>query len=128
VVLSLEDKSLQQRYPSSWIILKEPVSDIHSLIYYSRLVVSSGDSMAREGAMLGVPAVYCGIRDMKANQLLIDTGGLFHYPLDTGIDTINRLAHGPVDEPARIAFRECLEEDWIDMTAFMHTQINLFKK
>jgi predicted glycosyltransferase len=78
VVLSLEDKSLAKQYPPGWIILQEPVSDIHSLIYYSKLVISSGDSMAREGAMLGVKSIYCGIRDMKANKLLIDEGGLFH--------------------------------------------------
>ena len=128
VVLSLEDKSLANKYPSSWIILQEPVSDIHSLIYYSKLVISSGDSMAREGAMLGVKSIYCGIREMKANQLLIKEGGLFHHPLDTGIDTINKLAAQAVDTNRQEAYRDRLQNKWIDMTAFMHTQINLFKK
>ena len=128
VVLSLEDKSLAKLYPPHWIILQEPVSDIHSLIYYSKLVVSSGDSMAREGAMLGVKSIYCGIRDMKANGLLVKEGGLFHYPLDTGVETINRLAMQTVDASAQEAYRDRLQNKWIDMTAFMHTQINLFKK
>lgn len=128
VVLSLEDKSLAKRYPSDWIILQEPVSDIHSLIYYSKLVISSGDSMAREGAMLGVKSIYCGIREMKANQLLIKEGGLFHYPLDTGVETINKLAAQTADTGAQENYRDHLRNKWIDMTAFMHTQINLFKK
>ena len=39
VVLSLEDKTLSGKFPPHWILLKEPVEDIHSLIYYSKLVV-----------------------------------------------------------------------------------------
>jgi len=57
--------------------LKEPVSDIHSLIYYSRALISSGDSMAREACVLGVPAYYCGGRRMAVNDFLSSTG-LFH--------------------------------------------------
>ncbi len=85
VILSLEDKSYAGRYPAHWSILQEPVEDIHSLIYYSRLVISSGDSMAREGAMLGVPSIYCGTRKMKANELLMAAGLLQHLPGDNGI-------------------------------------------
>jgi len=128
VVLSLEDKTLANQYPPSWIILQEPVSDIHSLIYYSKLVISSGDSMAREGAMLGVKSVYCGIREMRANQILIKAGRLFHHPLDSGVDAINKMANQPVDVEAQEKYRDHLKNEWIDMTAFMHTQINLFKK
>ena len=76
VVLSLEDKNSKEKYPKSWLILQEPVSDIHSLMYFSKVVISSGDSMAREGALLGVPSIYCGIREMLANRLLIDKGTL----------------------------------------------------
>jgi hypothetical protein len=128
VILSLEDKSLAKGYPPGWIILQEPVSDIHSLIYYSKLVISSGDSMAREGAMLGVKSIYCGVREMKANKLLIHEGCLNHYPQDSGLETINRLALKPVDGGAQELLRDNLKNRWIDMNAFMYTQINLFKK
>lgn len=68
VVLSLEKKENRNLYPCNWILLQEPVKDIHSLIYYSCGLVSSGDSMAREAALLGVPSYYLGIRyDMPAN-------------------------------------------------------------
>jgi uncharacterized protein len=73
VVLSLEDKRRRHLY-DGWRILEEPVSDIHSLMYYSALVLSSGDSMAREGAQLGVPSVYLGERQMKANDALYGMG------------------------------------------------------
>jgi predicted glycosyltransferase len=39
VILSLEDKSISKKFPAHWIVLREPVDDIHSLIYYSKLVV-----------------------------------------------------------------------------------------
>ncbi len=74
VVLSLEKKKNALKYPKHWIILNEPVGDIYSLMYFSKLVISSGDSMAREGGMLGVPSIYCGYRDMPANNVLISKG------------------------------------------------------
>ncbi|MGV3767638.1 MAG: DUF354 domain-containing protein [Chitinophagaceae bacterium] len=128
VVLSLEDKSLVDKYPKDWILLKEPVGDIHSLIYHAATVISSGDSMAREGAMLGVKSVYCGIREMKANQLLEQEGLLVHLPLDTGIDTINKFIRHPHGAEEQIAIREKLKTKWTDMVDFMTTQINTYKK
>jgi hypothetical protein len=128
VILSLEDKSIADKYPKDWIILQEPVSDIHSLIYYSKLVISSGDSMAREGAMLGVQAVYCGIREMKANQLLINEGILHHYPIEAGLDFINEQAGKPFDTNAQSSIRQRLKDKWVDMIDFMHTQINSYKR
>lgn len=68
VLFSLEDKSRRDLYPKDWILLREPLKDIHSLMYYSAGLISSGDSMAREAALLGVPSYYLGIRyDMPAN-------------------------------------------------------------
>ena len=69
VLLSLEDKSSSDKYPASWAILEEPVTDIHSLIFYSRGMISSGDSMAREASLLGVDSFYLGIRNMPANNI-----------------------------------------------------------
>ena len=68
VLFSLEEKQRCDEYPADWILLQEPIEDIHSLIYYSAGLVSSGDSMAREAALLGVPSYYLGIRySMPAN-------------------------------------------------------------
>jgi len=128
VILSLEDKSFANKYPAHWIILQEPVSDIHSLMFFSKLILSSGDSMAREGAMLGVPAIYCGIRDMKANKLLMDEGILYHYPVDEAIAPVNDFIAKPFDRCRQYATREGLENKWDDMVDFMNNQINIYKK
>lgn len=127
VILSLEDKSKTDRFPRHWNILQEPVEDIHSLIYYSRLVISSGDSMAREGAMLGVPSIYCGTREMKANELLMQAGILEHLPGDSAIPFINKVIGQNFDIEKQTGTRNQLLEQWDDMTSFMKEQINRYK-
>jgi predicted glycosyltransferase len=47
--------------------------------------------MAREGAMLGVPSVYCGERMMRANDLLIKFGMLHHLPGKEALDYVNEI-------------------------------------
>lgn len=100
VVLSLENKALAGRF-ADWHILQEPVRDIHSLIYFSRLAISSGDSMAREAAELGVESFYCGRRVMRSNQALIDLGMLRH---EMDIEAI--LAAVEAEPPADIEARQ----------------------
>jgi predicted glycosyltransferase len=128
VLLSLEDKSIKEKFPSHWTHLQEPIGDIHSLIFYSRALLSSGDSMAREGAMLGVPSIYCGIRDMRANQLLIDKGLLQHLPGELCLKSINELVKSPFDRVQQIRIREQLLKEWDDMIVFMVIKINQYKK
>ena len=124
MVLSLEDKSTIAKFPAHWIVLNEPVEDIHSIIYYSRLVLSSGDSMAREGGLLGVPSIYCGIREMKANSILIDKGMLKHTPGRTALGAIGEILKLPFNEVEQINKRKDLAESWDDMIVFMKTQVN----
>jgi len=128
VLLSLEDKSIKEKFPPHWTHLQEPIGDIHSLIFYSRALLSSGDSMAREGAMLGVPSIYCGIRDMRANQLLIDKELLQHLPGELCLKPINELIKSPIDRERQVRIREQLLEEWDDMIEFMVTKINQYKK
>lgn len=96
IIFSLEDKSKRDMYPSDWILLQEPVKDIHSLIYYSAALVSSGDSMAREAALLGVPSYYLGIRhSMPANIAASKVAGLKNevsMPFEKWIDTFESKA------------------------------------
>jgi hypothetical protein len=72
VVLSIEDKKLARDFSNQCIVLAEPVKNIYSLIFYSRFVISSGDTMAREACLLGLPCIYTGGREMNANRFLID--------------------------------------------------------
>lgn len=128
VILSLEDKRDIGQYPNNWILLKEPIEDIHSLIYYSKLMISSGDSMAREGGNLGVPSIYCGFREMKANQLLIDKGILFKIEPSKVVAFINDIESEKVKVPDQLAFREKLDAEWVDVPDFFMERINQYRK
>ncbi|MCG8309275.1 MAG: DUF354 domain-containing protein [Cytophagales bacterium] len=125
VLLSLEDKSLKNQYPDSWKILNEPVKDIHSLMYYSKLVMSSGDSMAREGAMLGVPSIYLGNRDMPANRILLEKGMLFKKSAGELLPFLDRLFSGKVRVQSQNEFRYRLLKEWDDVTELI---LNLIKQ
>ena len=128
VLLSLEDKTTINQYPSSWILLKEPLNDIHSLIYYSKILISSGDSMAREGAMLGVPSIYCGIREMAANKVMIDKGMLFHKNAEDVPKFVERIIGSDIKIEEQDKFRERLEDEWIDVTEFILETIKRYQK
>lgn len=124
VLLSLEDKSTINLYPKKWILLKEPLPDIHSLIYYSKCTISSGDSMARESAMLGVPGIYCGFREMKANNLLINRGMLLKTDPKAVAVTVNKIFDNQLLFTEQTIFRNSLFKEWDDVTEFI---VNLFK-
>lgn len=119
VVLSLENKENTGNYPKNWIILKEPVTNIHSLMYYSNVVVSSGDSVAREGAMLGVPSIYAGIRDMPANEILIKKGMLLKLNAEEIVPTIVEVINGGKKFEIQDNFRKSLFDEWDDITALI---------
>jgi predicted glycosyltransferase len=77
IVLSIEDKSIFNKFKNDCIILEEPVSDIYSLMYHSLFAISSGDTVARETALLGVPTIYTGGRAMVVNEALVAAGLMF---------------------------------------------------
>jgi uncharacterized protein len=126
VVLSLENKNFIDKFPKDWILLNEPVEDIHSLIYFSKFLISSGDSMAREGGMLGIPSIYCGIREMKANNILIQKDILKHIFINEVPDYLVKYKWEsvfPQDE-----FRGKLLSDWDDVTELIIKEIEYFIK
>ena len=128
VVLSLEDKSTINQYPSNWILLQEPVKDIHSLMYYSRIIVSSGDSMAREGAMLGVPSIYCGSREMLANKIMIEKKMLFKAEPFKAPQIMADIIEGKLQVMRQLAFRDQLFREWDDVTDFIIDKIKFYSK
>lgn len=69
IVVSLENKSRKNEFKDC-IVLKEPVEDFYSLVYYALALISSGDTMIREAALLGIPAFYTGKRKMSVNKEL----------------------------------------------------------
>tara|TARA_R110002073_G_scaffold72537_1_gene177530 strand:- start:537470 stop:538492 length:1023 start_codon:yes stop_codon:yes gene_type:complete len=128
VILSLEDKNLAEFYPKDWIILKEPITDIHSLIYYSFALISSGDSMAREGAQLGVPSIYCGFRDMKANKILVEQQMLFEMKPDEVCEMIDDLMTKKIEVTDQDIFRKELETKWDDLTQLIISKVKSYEK
>jgi uncharacterized protein len=119
IILSLETKSDFNKYPDDWIILNEPVMDFYSLIYYSKLVLSSGDSMARESAMLGVPGIYCGFRKMKANEILINKGMVFHSKPAEIIEYVTKIINNEISLKNQEEFRKELMSEWEDVTGLI---------
>ena len=124
VILSLENKNNADAYPDNWKILQEPVNDIHSLMYFSQVVISSGDSVAREGAMLGVPSIYVGIRDMPANNILIKKGMLLKLEPDSLVNTTLKIVQGEMKFQEQNTFRQSLLEEWDDVTTLVLNKIN----
>ncbi len=127
VILSLEDKSRKEFYPKNWLLLDEPIEDIHSLMYYSCVVVSSGDSMAREGAVLGIPSIYCGNREMLANEIMVSKGKLFSVSIEKAPKILSKLIINK-EYVNKDQFREDLNIDWIDVTEFIISRIYKYKK
>lgn len=76
-VLSIEDKTILQKLNQKFVeilVLKEPVEDIFSIIKYAKFSISSGDTVARESALLSTPCIYIGGRKMIINEPLIQLG------------------------------------------------------
>ena len=124
VILSLENKKSAGLYPDNWQILEEPVQDIHSLMYYSKCVISSGDSMAREGAMLGVPSYYVGFRDMAANRFIQKEGLLFVVSPQNLSSMLEKEKGKMISQDV---YRTSLKDKWIDVTNMICELINKYK-
>lgn len=124
VLFSLEEKNRRSEYPADWILLQEPIEDIHSLIYYSAGLVSSGDSMAREAALLGVPAYYLGIRhSMPANLAASKVANLQNTITMPFEQWIGGVCDGAKSVEERInnqnILRDKIDHEFIDINAYM---------
>ena len=125
VLFSLEEKGKRDMYPKDWQLLQEPIDDIHSLIYYSCGLISSGDSMAREASMLGVPSLYLGIRtDMPANKAAIEVAKM--YSIDT-IDIKQWLNQCLVSSEElnkrQVKIRERVFNSFIDISEYIYYEL-----
>lgn len=121
VLFSLEEKDKRHLYPKEWLLLQEPIEDIHSLIYYSAGLVSSGDSMAREAALLGVPAYYLGIRyDMPANAAAAKVANLQNQKTADFATWVKNLSITPEEaEERQIKLRKHIDGEFIDINEYM---------
>ena len=125
VLFSLEEKEKRDMYPKEWQLLQEPIEDVHSLIYFSCGLISSGDSMAREASMLGVPSLYLGIRtDMPANKAAIEVAKM--YSIDT-IDIKQWLNQCLVSSEElnkrQVKIRERVFNSFIEISEYIYYEI-----
>lgn len=128
VVLSIEDKShldhLIQSHPNL-IVLNEPVEDIFSLIKFAKFSISSGDTVARESALLSTPCLFTGNRNMIMNKSLIDLGLIINI---NGIDDISKSIDDLfLNAESRRKNMNILLTQYDDTTKVIIDQINGFK-
>ena len=123
----MEDKSKKKLYPKEWILLEEPVEDIHSLIYYSKALISSGDSMAREASVLGIPGIYIGQRIMSVNSVLQDLSELHIVKIDRFDSEFKNIIKNATYERQKI-IREMLDEEFISVNKFIKKIVKIIVK
>ena len=125
VLFSLEEKDKRELYPKEWILLQEPLKDVHSLIYYSCGLMSSGDSMAREAAMLGVPSYYLGVRySMPANMAAHKVAGLQNQKsmgVKEWIQNLSVPEEGIVERQHSI--RDEISKSFIDISKYILNEV-----
>lgn len=72
-IISIENKFKPNNLRGgNYQILTDQNSSYFNILYYAKFVVSSGDTVARESALLGTPTIYTGDRIMAANNFLIN--------------------------------------------------------
>lgn len=128
IFLSLENKNKQQFYTDlGCVVLEEPITDIYSLMYHSLFTISSGDTVARETAILGVPTLYTGGRHMVVNKALVNAGAIVE--LTDIIQIKEQINQFTIDkkEAIRANLLELVENKWDDTTSVILNQINAFK-
>lgn len=117
IILSLENKKLKAQYEDYCIILKEPVSDIHSLLHHASLTIASGDSMSRESCLVGTPAIYTGKRDMAINRELIKKGCFFKVDdLSDVVQYAKKIIENNIKQKTEYIIEKAIKNDWYDTT------------
>lgn len=117
ILLSIEDKSLIDLFKDYCIILKEPIADIHSLLHFAAFTVSSGDSIARESCLVGIPSIYTGGRDMAINNELIRRSCMFKVEDEKSIkNMINYILKNDIKKEVEAKIKYAIKEEWVDTT------------
>jgi uncharacterized protein len=120
VLLSIEDKNLARNLAKYCVILKEPVTDIFSLLKFALFTISSGDTMARESCLLGTPSIYIGGRDMKINQELIKKSCMFKVSSQNELNkVIKEMLNNDVKNETKKTIDFALRNEWVDTTSLI---------
>ena len=117
IVVSLENKSLIERFKKNCIILEEPVEDIYSLLKFAALTISSGDTMARESCLVGTPTIYTGGRDMYVNKELIRKECMFKVDdIEKVPITIKYILENDLKRDVERIIEHAIMYEWDDTT------------
>jgi predicted glycosyltransferase len=128
VLLSIEDKTLVNQIDPEIVVLKEPLPDIYSLMYYALLAISYGDTVARECSLLGVPTVYLGGRNMMMHEELIQEGIMTSTQ---DLADINAILSSDLLEKkikCKNIVAEKIKTQWCDTTMVILDQISVYIK
>ena len=85
--------------------------------------------MAREGSLLGVPSIYCGTRNMKANTIMEKKNILFHLKPGELPDMLSNIYFNNALSVNQINFRKNLAKEWVDVNRFIYDSLkNIYTK
>ena len=111
-------------YIGKGIILEEPVEDIHSIIKYASVTLTTGDTLARESCLLGTPSIYAGKRDMPINKELISMGLMKKIDnFDDILPTINKIIDSKLKSKFKRKVKNNLENYWQNTTELIVNEI-----
>ena len=79
--------------------------------------------MAREGGLLGVPSIYCGLREMKANKILENKNILFHLKPAEVVLFANDIIVNNSYFQNQESFRDILLKEWVDVNEFIYNVV-----
>ncbi|MCK4614020.1 MAG: DUF354 domain-containing protein [Thermoplasmata archaeon] len=118
IVLSIENKALLKHIDCRDIVLlKEPLDDIFSLIHYASLLISSGDTMAREGCLVGTPSINISGRNMEVNADLLKKRFMYQCNTRSEISrTIDYILENNINLRMAKEVMDCIKNDWSDIT------------
>lgn len=111
IVISAEQNADAISLPSSLTrIIRKPTSEMHSLLYHARCVISSGATVAQEAALLRVPSIYIGGLHLRAQDELVHME-LLHKPSNEDVISVleNCLQKVPEIQPSK-------NNNWEDTT------------
>ncbi len=94
------------------VIVPETSVDTMSLLYYSRVSMTGGGTMGREGALLGTPTIYSFPRKLEVSSFTSEKGfPLYHCPnhLEVTDYIVRLLSESRLPESRRLALLESME-------------------
>jgi predicted glycosyltransferase len=124
IILSLENKDIEIELSKYCFILKEPVKDIYSLIYYASFSISTGDTMARESCILGTPSIFIGERYMTINKELEEKSILFNVSNFTQFKSIVlKIINHKYKDYTRSLINNYIKNQWNDTTKIIVSNV-----